>query len=104
VRRFTGNAQPTIGLREHLVFLHKREFYYQTKQTNQSSRTTFWSFTYKNFDALDKSSTQFDLGTNFFLDGQHKITAQYSARPVYTTPSNTSGSKGEFIVQLQIYL
>jgi hypothetical protein len=63
------------------------------------------SFTYKNFDALDKSSTQFDLGTNFFLDGQHaKITAQYSARPVYTTPSNTSGSKGEFIVQLQIYL
>jgi hypothetical protein len=26
----------------------------------------FGAFTYKNFDALDKSSTQFDLGTNFF--------------------------------------
>jgi hypothetical protein len=35
-------------------------------------------FTYKNFDALDKSSTQFDLGTNFFWTGntpksQHNI-------------------------------
>jgi predicted PolB exonuclease-like 3'-5' exonuclease len=54
------------------------EFYY--KQTDKPK--FIQTFTYKNFDALDKSSTQFDLGTNFFLDGQHaKITAQYSARP-----------------------
>jgi hypothetical protein len=60
---------------------HKREFYYQAKQTNQSSRTTFWSF-YINFDALDKSSTQFD-GTNFFLDGQH-IKSQHNIQNLFT--------------------
>jgi hypothetical protein len=83
---------------------HKREFYYQAADKPKVRVQPFGAFTYKNFDALDKSSTQFDLELTFFLDGQHKITAQYSARPVYTTPSNTSGSKGEFIVQLQIYL
>jgi hypothetical protein len=43
---------------------HKREFYYQADKPKV--RVQPWSFTYKNFDALDKSSTQFDLGTNFF--------------------------------------
>lgn len=64
----------------------------------------FGAYTYKNFDALDKTSSQFDIGANFFLDGHHaKITTQYSTRPVYST-INDSKSKGEFIVQLQIYL
>jgi hypothetical protein len=60
---FTG-SRALAGLEMHNLLLdqetfgtHKREFYYQAKQTNQSSRTTFWSFTYKNFDALDKSIT-----------------------------------------------
>ena len=65
----------------------------------------FGAFTYKNFDALEKASTQFDVGTNFFIDGQHaKITAQYSTRPVYASVSDINGLKGEFILQLQIYL
>ncbi|MGL5112534.1 MAG: porin, partial [Flavobacterium sp.] len=65
----------------------------------------FGAFTYKDFDALKKSSTQFDVGTNFLLDGQHsKITAQYSTRPVYSAPGVKESSKGEFVVQLQIYL
>ena len=65
----------------------------------------FGAFTYKNFDALEKASTQFDVGTNFFIDGQHaKITAQYSTRPVYASVSDITGLKGEFILQLQIYL
>jgi hypothetical protein len=54
-------------IRKHLV--HTSGNFITNKETNQSSRTTFWSFTYKNFDALDKSSTQFDLGTNFFWTG-----------------------------------
>jgi hypothetical protein len=45
----------------------------------------------KNFDALDKSSTQFDLGTN--LDGQH-AKSQHNIQQDLFTPSNTSGSKG----------
>jgi hypothetical protein len=65
----------------------------------------FGAYTYKNFDALDKSSNQFDIGANFFLDGHHaKITTQYSTRPVYTNPSSIDSNKGELIVQLQIYL
>lgn len=65
----------------------------------------FGAYTYKNFDALDKSSNQFDIGANFFLDGHHaKITTQYSTRPVYTNPSAIDSNKGELIVQLQIYL
>jgi hypothetical protein len=35
-------------------------------KNQKSSRTTFELLPIKNFDALDKSSTQFDLGTNFF--------------------------------------
>jgi hypothetical protein len=65
----------------------------------------FAAYTYKNFDALEKASNQFDIGTNFFLDGHHaKITAQYSTRPVYTAPDNIDKYLGEFIIQLQIYL
>jgi hypothetical protein len=59
-----GNAQQ-LDL-EYLV--PQAGFFYHPK-TNQNSRTTFWCC-YKNFDALDKSSTQFDLGS-FFLDGHH---------------------------------
>lgn len=65
----------------------------------------FGAYTYKNFDALNKSSNQFDIGANFFLDGHHaKITTQYSTRPVYTNPNRIDSNKGELIVQLQIYL
>jgi hypothetical protein len=65
----------------------------------------FGAYTYKKFDALDKASSQFDIGANFFLDGHHaKITTQYSTRPVYSAVDNIESSKGELIVQLQIYL
>lgn len=65
----------------------------------------YGAYTYKNFEALDKASSQFDIGANFFIDGHHaKVTTQYSTRPVYTTTDNIDGLKGEFIVQLQIYL
>lgn len=99
-----GNAQATIGSGN--IWYTQAGILLPSKVAKPKVRIQpFGAFTYKNFDALDKSSTQFDLGSNFFLDGQHaKITAQYSTRPVYTTPSNISGSKGDFIVQLQIYL
>lgn len=63
------------------------------------------ALSHKNFEALEKSSNQFDLGANFFLDGHHaKITAQYSNRPVYTAVDKIDSYKGEFLLQLQIYL
>jgi hypothetical protein len=65
----------------------------------------FAAYTYKNFEALGKASNQFDFGTNLFLDGHHaKLTAQYSNRPVYITKDNIDSYKGEFLLQLQIYL
>jgi hypothetical protein len=59
---FTGSRalagpeiQPTIGSGN--IWYTQAGILLPTKQTNQSSRTTFGAFTYKNFDALDKSST-----------------------------------------------
>jgi hypothetical protein len=99
-----GNAQATIGT--GTIWYTQAGVMLPTKADKPKVRVQpFGAFTYKNFDALDKSSTQFDLGTNFFLDGQHaKITTQYSTRPVYTAPAAAATPKGDFIVQLQIYL
>lgn len=99
-----GNAQATIGT--GTIWYTQAGFLIPDKNEKPKVRIQpFGAFTYKDFDALQKSSTQFDIGTNFLLDGQHsKITAQYSTRPVYSAPGVKESSKGEFVVQLQIYL
>ena len=99
-----GNAQPTIGSGN--IWYTQAGFLLPNKEAKPKIRIQpFGAVTYKNFDALEQSSTQFDVGSNFFLDGHHaKITTQYSTRPVYTTLTNRSGSLGDFVVQLQIYL
>lgn len=99
-----GNAQPTIGSGN--IWYTQAGVLLPNKEAKPKIRIQpFGAVTYKNFDALEQSSTQFDVGSNFFLDGHHaKITAQYSTRPVYTSLTNRSGSLGDFIVQLQIYL
>lgn len=99
-----GNAQPTIGSGN--IWYTQAGILLPNKEAKPKVRIQpFGAVTYKNFDALTQSSTQFDIGSNFFLDGHHaKITAQYSTRPVYTSLSNRSESLGDFVVQLQIYL
>ncbi|MFV8357185.1 porin [Flavobacterium sp. XS1P32] len=99
-----GNAQPTMGSGN--IWYTQAGVLLPCKDAKPKIRVQpFGAVTYKNFDALEQSSTQFDVGSNFFLDGHHaKITAQYSTRPVYTSLTNRSGSLGDFIVQLQIYL
>ncbi|RTY84157.1 porin [Flavobacterium sp. LS1P28] len=99
-----GNAQPTMGSGN--IWYTQAGVLLPCKEAKPKIRIQpFSAVTYKNFDALEQSSTQFDVGSNFFLDGHHaKITAQYSTRPVYTSLTNRSGSLGDFIVQLQIYL
>jgi hypothetical protein len=67
-----GNAQPTIGSGN--IWYTSGNFI--TKQSRQTKSVQPLSFYLKNFDALDKSSTQFDLGTNFFFrraKSQHNI-------------------------------
>ncbi len=99
-----GNLQPTIGSGN--IWYTQAGVLLPTSQEKPKVRIQpFAAYTYKKFDALEKASSQFDIGTNVFLDGHHaKLTAQYSTRPVYTTPNNIDNYLGEFIVQLQIYL
>jgi hypothetical protein len=98
-----GNAQPTIGTGN--IWYTQAGFLIPNSEEKPLVRIQpFGAFTYKNFEALESSSTQFDIGANFHLDGHHaKITTQYSTRPVYTSPDSSS-LKGEFLVQLHIYL
>ncbi|OYU79059.1 MAG: porin [Flavobacterium sp. BFFFF1] len=99
-----GNAQATIGT--GTIWYTQAGFLLPCKAEKPKIRVQpFGAYTRKNFEALDKASSQFDVGANFFLDGHHaKVTTQYSARPIYTAVDKTSGTKGEFTLQLQIYL
>lgn len=98
-----GNMQPTIGT--GTIWYTQAGFLLPNKNEKPKVRVQpFGAYTYKNFEAFKKSSSQFDIGTNLFLDGHHaKLTAQYSTRPVYTSVSNVD-YKGDFLLQLQIYL
>ena len=68
----------------------------------------FAAYTYKKLDALDEAGHYFDVGGNIFLNGHHaKITPQYSTRPIYYNNNGEkkiNGTKGEFILQFQVYL
>lgn len=99
-----GNLQPTIGT--GTIWYTQAGFLLPNKNEKPKVRIQpFGAYTYKKFDAFEKASNQFDIGTNFFLDGHHaKITAQYSTRPVYTAVDNIDKYLGELVVQLQIYL
>jgi hypothetical protein len=68
----------------------------------------FAAYTWKRLDYLDEHGSYVDIGTNFFLDGHHaKITPQFSTRPLYYLQGNKrliERLKGEFLLQLQIFL
>lgn len=98
-----GNAQPTMGT--GTIWYTQAGFLIPDSHEKPKVRIQpFAAYTHKDFEALDKASSQFDLGANWYIDGHHaKITTQYSTRPVYTSPNQYS-SKGEFLMQLAIYL
>lgn len=98
-----GNTQPTIGTGD--IVYAQIGLLLPTKSNQPKVRIQpFGAYTYKSFEAFDRANSSFDIGANFFLDGHHaKITPQFSTRPVYTN-SSTYSLKGEFLVQLQIYL
>jgi hypothetical protein len=99
-----GNLQPMIGT-GNVVYAQAGLLLPNQTEKPKIRIQPFAAYTHKNFEAFDKSSSQFDVGANWFIDGHHaKITTQYSTRPVYTSPTESPSSKGEFIVQFQIYL
>lgn len=99
-----GNAQPTIGTGN--IWYTQAGYLIPTAKENPKVRLQpFGAYTYKDFEQLQAPSSQFDIGANLFLDGHHaKITGQYSTRPIYRGIGDRNGSKGEFLLQLHIYL
>ena len=100
-----GNLQPTIGTGN---IWYTQAGYLLPKFKNGSALMPYATFTYKKFDRIDKASGQFDLGMNYLVNGHNaKITLQYSTRPLYKTVSGNperNGSKGELMLQTQIFL
>ena len=98
-----GNAQPTIGTGQ--IFYTQAGILLPHQAEKPKLRIQpFAAYTYKDFEALDTGLSNFDIGANFFIDGHHaKITTQYSSRPLVLS-NNDKTSKGEFILQLQIFL
>ncbi|MFN4285148.1 MAG: hypothetical protein ACK4E8_04200 [Lacibacter sp.] len=68
----------------------------------------FGAYTWKQLRYLDEPGSYFDVGANFLIDGHHaKITPQYSTRPLYFLRNGQrikDGSRGEWLLQLQIFL
>ena len=67
----------------------------------------YGALSYKNFEALDEASVQFDAGVNWLMYGHiFKMTLQYSSRPIYTLVEGKNlwtDTKGQVLLQTQIY-
>ncbi len=99
-----GNAQPMIGTGS-VFYLQSGILLPKSTDKPKLRVQPFGAFSYKNFEALKKSHTTFDIGTNLLLDGHHsKITLQYSTRPVYTAVDKIDSNKGQLLIQFMTYL
>lgn len=101
-----GNAQPTIGT--GTIFYTQAGFLLPKNTLGKVGRLQpFAAYTYKDFEALQESSSQFDIGANLHLEGHHsKVTLQYSQRPVYGADGRLNPDKksaGEVILQTMLY-
>lgn len=100
----TGNSEWEVGTGTMV----RAELGYLLPNKILNSRIQpFSAMTYKNFEALDQASTQFDIGFNL-LQMEHNIkwTFQGSSRPIYNLKNGRNviaDTKWQFIVQTQIY-
>jgi hypothetical protein len=99
-----GNSEWEIGT-GHIV---RGEAGYLLPGSGMQNRLQpFAAFTWKNFEALDEASLQFDAGMNWLMYGHNmKWTLQYSSRPVYLSVEGKnliSEYKGQLFLQTQIY-
>ena len=98
-----GNSEWEAGtghiVRGEFGYLLPREYFHSRFQP-------YGAFTWKNFEALDQASLQFDVGVNWLLQGQNmKWTLQYSTRPVYDLVDErnvVTDYQGQVILQTQI--
>jgi hypothetical protein len=99
-----GNAQPMIGTGT-IFYTQAGLLLPKTKEKPKLRVQPFAAYTMKNFEALPTTVSNFDMGANWLIDGHHaKITTQYALRPGIELTSGNKVSKGEFIMQLQVYL
>lgn len=101
-----GDGRVFIGTGN--LFYAQAGFLLPKGKKNKMRVQPFGAYTWKKLDYLDQPGSYYDFGANFFIDGHHaKITPQYSTRPLYYLRNGArvkEGSKGEFLLQLQIYL
>lgn len=100
-----GNAQPAIGTGN---ILYGQFGYALPKGKDGTQWMPYATLTHKNFERLPEPSLQYGLGLNYFINAHFaKLTLEYQARPVYRLDGNDiirNGSKGQFILQTQIFL
>ena len=73
-----GNAQYTIGTG---TIAYAQFGYLLPKMENGSAFMPYATFTYKDFEALPETTSQFGLGLNYFMIGHNaKITLEYASR------------------------
>ncbi len=100
-----GNAQPVIGTGN---ILYGQFGYALPKGKDGTQWMPYATLTRKNFERLPEPSLQYGLGLNYFINAHFaKLTLEYQARPVYRLDGNDiirNGSKGQFILQTQIFL
>ncbi len=99
-----GNSQWEVGTGEII----RGEVGYLLPGNGSKNRLQpFGAFTWKNFEALNEASLQYDLGINWLMYGHNmKWTLQYSSRPIYTTVESSqdwTSSKGQLILQTHIH-
>jgi hypothetical protein len=101
-----GDARMFIGTGN--IFYTQAGLLLPKGKKNKVRVQPFGAYTWKQLKYLDEPGSYFDFGANFFLDGHNaKITPQYSTRPLYYLRNGQrvkDGTKGEFLLQLQIYL
>lgn len=97
-----GNAQPTIGTG---TIAYAQLGYGLPQLANGARFMPYVTFTRKNFELLEESSNQLDLGLNYFINSHHaKITLQYGRRPIYNQALQLTDHAGELILQTHIFL
>jgi hypothetical protein len=104
IEQGAGNSQWDVGT-GHIVRIELG--YLLAGQIIKSKLQPYGAVTYKNFEALDEASFQFDIGINLLTYWQHtKWTLQYSTRPIYGFVGNrniVTHAKGQISFQTQIW-
>lgn len=97
-----GNAQPTIGTGD---IIYGQLGYAFPKFNEGQQLMPYASYTFKSFERLNDSSSQYSLGLNYFINGHHaKLTLEYSTRPVYNANRDLDKSASQLTLLTHIFL